>query len=366
LPNRRSPLVALALTVVLLGALLPSHAAAATTWRYNLYRSSGYLTQDPYSTACTAAAVMMMLNFIDLTGGGGDGFTWRTSRVKNSRSDYRDMLSILYFERAHDTLSAFSHGSDAHGWRNALNNYGWGAAAMTDATKRVYDDKQYGSFDSAVKAAVVAIAKYHMPVGMLGWAGGHAQVITGYLVTGDNPAESTNFTVNGVYLSDPLYKDHIINKLIGLSQLRSGSPIYRFQAYREIDSPYDDGYSAGWRRSSVRSMTSEWYRRWVLIMPIRSGLGGDPDPNPTPTPTPTPTPDPTPTPTPSASSVSNSAPDSKAAQPSSEATPTPSPTPTPTSAETPAASSAPSPSSAPPASNQPDASATPSEAPPAG
>ncbi len=34
------------------------------------------------------------------------------------------MTSILAFERSHDTLRSTSAGSDAHGWRNALNYYG--------------------------------------------------------------------------------------------------------------------------------------------------------------------------------------------------------------------------------------------------
>ena len=45
---------------------------------------AGFLYQDPYYTACTAAATMMMLNFIDLNDSGGDGFRWTTYRTKNS------------------------------------------------------------------------------------------------------------------------------------------------------------------------------------------------------------------------------------------------------------------------------------------
>ena len=119
-----------------LAGLFPGQAAAATTWRYNTYRSGGYLTQDPYSTACTAASAMMMLNFIALAGTGGPGFRWTASRVKNSPTDYRDMMSILWFARAHDTLASGRAGSDAHGWRNALNNFGWGQAAMLDPSAK--------------------------------------------------------------------------------------------------------------------------------------------------------------------------------------------------------------------------------------
>ncbi|HET7702182.1 MAG TPA: hypothetical protein VFK35_02195 [Candidatus Limnocylindrales bacterium] len=352
--------LAFASAVLLLVGLLPASAGAATTWRMNLYRSGGMVYQDPYYTACTAAAAMMMLNFTAMAGDGGDRFRWtpyRYHRTPDPR-DYRDMTSILYFARAHDTLAAGRPGSDPHGWRNALNYYGWGSSAMTDPTKRVYDDLPYASFDGALKGAVRAIARFRKPVGMLGWAGGHAQVITGYVVTGEDPRISTNFTVNGLYLSDPLRSDAIVNKYLSRTSLLSGSTRYRFQSYRETDSPLDDPYSAGWRRSSVASMSSEWYRRWVIIAPIRNGLGTPipPDPTPTPTPSPTPTPPPSPTPTPTQSPTPATSP--PPSDPSPSATPVveapaapasqpPSATPAVPASEAPAATSSPAPSAAP-------------------
>jgi hypothetical protein len=269
---RRSSLIALVLSLVFAAGLFPGRAAAVTTWRYNTYRSAGYLTQDPYSTACTAASTMMMLNFVALSGTGGNGFRWRTNRVKSSATDPFDLLTVFWFARGHDTLASTGHGSDAHGWRNALNHYGWGDAAMIDPTKRIYEDRAYGTFDTAIRASVVAIARYHKPVGVLAWAGGHAQVITGYVVSGHNPAVSGNFAVTAVYLSDPLYKDGLVNRLVTMTDLRSGSLTYRFRAYTETDSPFDDPYTAGYKQSSVASMDSEWYRRYVVILPIRGGL----------------------------------------------------------------------------------------------
>jgi hypothetical protein len=269
---RRSPLLALLLSLVFVAALAPARASAATVWTLNTYRSGGYLTQDPYYTACTGAAAMMMLNFAALTGAGGRGFAWRTSRTKNVASDPDDMISIFAFARGHDTLMSTSPGSDAHGWRNALNYFGWGEAAMKDPAMRVYEDRAYGSFDSAVRSAVIAIARYRLPVGMLGWAGGHAQVITGYKVTGANPATSSNFTVNGVYLSDPLASNRIVNALVSVTTLRSGSLKVRLRRYAEADSPHDDPYTPGVIKSAVRSGPSEWYGHYVLIVPIRSGV----------------------------------------------------------------------------------------------
>lgn len=297
--RQRHAIVALIAAMGIAASVGANAAFGATTWSRNLYNSNGVVFQDPYPTACTAAAAMMMLNFTALRQTGGEGFIWRTNRTHNSSdpTNYRDMTSILYFERTHDTLRSSGIGSDPHGWRNALNYYGWGRTAMTDATKRVYNDIQFTSSGAAIKAAVRAIARYNKPVGILGWAGQHAQVMTGYVVSGANPAVSGDFTVRYVYLTDPLRSDGLVNAKISLRSFQTGSLRYRFRAYRESDSPYDDSYSSGWRRSSVLPSvsTSEWYRRWVIIAPVRSGL-----PETSSTPNPTPTPSPTPTATPSA------------------------------------------------------------------
>ncbi len=254
----------------------PSGAAAATeTWSKNLYVSSAFLYQDPYGTACTAASTMFMLNMIAAHGTGGRGFGWKSSTVKNDPDNTRDLVSILAWERAHDTLGGTGKGSDAHGWRNALNYFGWGSGAMSDPMRMVYDDLEFTSYAAAVKAAVRAIARYDKPVGMLGWAGGHAQVITGYVVSGEDPQKSDDFTVTSVWFSDPLKSDGFRNVSLTVSQLQTGNIKYRFRAYGETDSPYDDPYKSGFLRSSVdpSSGPSEWYKRWVIVAPIRAQMG---------------------------------------------------------------------------------------------
>jgi len=186
------------LAMVLVGLLpLSGHVAAATTHSRNLFVGKGFVYQDPYYTACTAASVMHMLNTIAYRGTGGHGFRWKPYTVKKSSNpdQLRDMTSILAFERRNDTLRSSTSGSDAHGWRNALNYYGWGSSAMTNASIRPYEDRAYSTYRSAMKAAVRAIARLGMPVGVLAWAGGHAQVITGYVVTGADPKVSSDFTV---------------------------------------------------------------------------------------------------------------------------------------------------------------------------
>ena len=217
--------------VALFAQSVPEPVNAAQTWSTNLYDSRAFLYQDPYPTACTAAATMIMLNTIAYRRTGGDAFRWTPYRVKNNtsnRADYRDMTSVLWWARAHDTLSASGGGTDGHGWRNALNYYGWGSAALSDPSKRVYDDLEYTSYDAAVHAAVRAIARYRMPVGILAWAGGHAQVMTGYVVAGEDPALSDAFTVQYVYLSDPLYSNHMVNTKVSNATFKGGSWRVRF------------------------------------------------------------------------------------------------------------------------------------------
>jgi hypothetical protein len=122
--------------------------------------------------------------------------------------------------------------------------------------------------------------------------------MTGYVAEGENPATSDAFVVRAVYLSDPLRSNGYVNIRISTAQFRSGNLHYRFQAYRQMDSRYDDVYTAGWKRSAVSPVTgpSEWYRRWVIVAPVRAGLpGAPPPPPPAPSPTPAPTEPPAPT-----------------------------------------------------------------------
>ena len=360
-------LAALLATAVLLG-VVPG-ASASATWSRNLFLRHAFLYQDPYYTGCTAASVMMMLNMIAYRGTGGDSFIWTPTRTKNSSdlANTRDLTSILAFERANDTLRPTSAGSDAHGWRNALNAYGWGETTMTDPSRRVYEDRAYPKRMRAIRVAIKSIARRGMPVGILGWAGGHAQVMTGYVVTGQDPRVSNHFKVRYVYLSDPLRKDKAINRRLSRRQLRYGPVRLRFQWYRETDSPYDDPLTPGTIRSSVRPARgpSEWYHRWVIVRPVRSAPAVAPTPTPTPTPTPVPTPTPTPTvaPTPTATATPTpTATPAPSPTPTPTATPTPTPTPTvvPVSTATPMPSPTPDPTSTPdpPPSSTPDAPST--------
>ncbi len=222
----------------------------------NLYDPTAVRYQDPDKTACTAASTLMMLNLIDLEGAGGPDWRW-TRTLDRAVQD-----AILSFEHDNDTLSPSGKGSDAHGWRNALNQMGWGDEAMRD--RRYYDDLSFASFDDAVRAAVRSIARTHKPVGISGWAGGHAQILHGYEVTGEDPATSDAFDVRFVYLTDPLKKDGLRDARISAEDLRSGPMTYRFRPYAWKDSPFDDPYTPG-----TRTSWREWYGRWVIVAAVR-------------------------------------------------------------------------------------------------
>ena len=234
----------------------PAGAPAPQTYSKDLYASSGVRYQDPDFTACVAASTEMMLNMIATNGSKGDGFRW----VRSTSFVFQER--ILAWERAHHTQVSYHPGVDPHGWRNGLNYFGWGA--YTDARKAVYQDLSFLSYSAAVKGIVRAIARYDKPVAILGWAGGHAQFITGYVVTGQDPALSSDFTVDFVYLTDPLRADGKRDAKISDKAFRSGPSVTRFRPYAFTDSPRDDPYTAG-TRTSYR----EWFGLWVIVAPVR-------------------------------------------------------------------------------------------------
>ncbi|HEU0237557.1 MAG TPA: hypothetical protein VFR14_14055 [Candidatus Limnocylindrales bacterium] len=237
--------------------------AVAPAW-LNLYSPTSFLYQDPNPHACTATATQIMLNIVAATGSGGSGFAW----LPTTDSATRDAL--LAWERGNDTLPA-GRGSDPHGWRNALNAFGWGGSAQYQGN-RVYEDVAYPTFDAAVKDAVRALILTGKPVGILGWRGRHAQFITGYYgLRGDPFARNrrggyTNaFRIGGFYLTDPLASSGIVNRRVSYGTLRnSRNGRVRFAPYFERDSRLDDPYTAG-----ARPSWREWYRRYVVILPVR-------------------------------------------------------------------------------------------------
>jgi PKD repeat protein len=221
----------------------------------NLY-SNLVRYQNPDLTACVGAATLIMLNQVAANGARGSGFRWVTSTTLARQR------SVIRWARAHDTLEPGPGGTDPNGWRNALNQYGWGD--YKDPATMTYQVFADTSYEMAVKRAVAAMARFHRPVGVLGWAGGHAQVLHGYVVYGQDPARSMHFTVRYVYLTDPLRRDALRNARISYAGLAGGPLKFRFRAYRQKDSPYDDPFTAGVLRAD-----RAWYGRYTIVAPVR-------------------------------------------------------------------------------------------------
>lgn len=208
------------------------------TFSYDLYKASGALWQS--NDACTAATAQMTMNM----GGGGSGWSRTTSSAEEKL--------ILAYERAHMVTLLTSAGSDPAGERNAINHYGWGDTL-------VYKDEAYSSFAAASKAVVTAIARTHRPVVIFTEDGGHAQLITGYETTGSDPVSSNNFSIVGVYLTDPLRSDGYRNKFISLATWRSGVYSERFTRDFQTDAVYKD--------SDGIVGNAKWHGKWVIVAP---------------------------------------------------------------------------------------------------
>lgn len=249
-----------------LAAAPVSEGAAATwpgtaqSWQFNLYREGSVRWQSPDYTACTAASTMGMLNLVAYSteetlptrAGGGP----RIDLVWHPDNSYAKQEEILRFERTHMTAGMWVDGTDAHGWRNALNHYGWGSV---DAG--VYRDVAYKSFQEASWAVVTSLARTHKPVGILGWFGGHAQFVSGYVVTGGDPRVSGNFTIEGIYLTDPWEPDHLRNQFVTYETWRDGPAWIRFDRYWQNDWTAQDPIDR-------KTGSKEWRGNWVIEQPM--------------------------------------------------------------------------------------------------
>jgi hypothetical protein len=221
------------------------------TWYFDLYDSRAPRYQEPDKTACTAASTVSMLNTIAYDG-------WDATLVWQPDTSYRTQERVLAFERDHMTMIRSHPGSDPHGWRNALNYFGWGSL-----TADVYRDAAYSSQSQAEKAAISALARYRKPVGILSQYGAHAQFITGYRVVGHDPASgSLDFTVLGVYLTDPWRSGRYRDEYVSYARWQWGFNWLRFNEYRQTDSPYRDPIDG-------RVGRTEWYGKWVIVEPAR-------------------------------------------------------------------------------------------------
>jgi putative cell wall-binding protein len=251
--------------VVILGgvSVVPSSLAVAAAgsgvatpnrhWTGDLYVANAVRWQQPDPYACTAASVMMMLNMVRDTSK-GKAFGWVPSVAFDLQTE------ILAYERQNMTMVLTgTYGTDPHGWRNALNTYGWGSI-----TADVYRDEAFATQGEALQSAIVAVARFGKPTGLLMLGGKHAMLIHGWDVSGRDPATgSTDFSVNGVWLTDPWQPNGRRDTFVQLAWLQSARSGYlRFGGYLETDSPYVDPIDG-------HVGTAEWYGKYVIVAAVR-------------------------------------------------------------------------------------------------
>jgi hypothetical protein len=232
----------------------------------NLYDASIVRYQNPDLNGCAAAATVSMLNLVAMYSTGytppprgsslpTNPFRWQIDISWNA------LEGVMWFERKHMTMLKGFKGSDPHGWRNALNQFGWGSMRAG-----VYRDTTYSTFDRAARAVVDDLARTNKPVGVLGWAGAHAQYITGYMVQGEDPRVSDHYTILGVFLSDPLKEAGMKNVYITYKSWKSGRSTgpsaVRLSKYLESGSTFVDPVDG-------KVGDTEWRHQFVLIEPTR-------------------------------------------------------------------------------------------------
>lgn len=243
-------------------AAAPDYSTPLARWSFDLYEDSVVRFQNPDWRACTAAATLSMLNTIaygsseDQFPARGGGLP-RTSLTWHINTSYETQEAILDYARNNMTMSWSSPGTDPHGWRNSLNFFGWGSI-----NAGVYRDSSFTTFDAAARAAVTSLARHQRPVGILGWAGGHAQYITGYAVQGNDPRVSDEWTLVGVFITDPLEADQMRNTFVTYSDWKYGSPFRRFSPYWQNES---------WMRDPIDGQVGvrEWWGKFVIIDAVK-------------------------------------------------------------------------------------------------
>jgi hypothetical protein len=240
----------------------PSAKPVSGTWVYDVYDARAVRWQNPDMTACTAASALMMLNMATYwqNYAPASGAVPAASKPNTWTPDvsYARQESILAYQRKTGTMLLSWPGADAHGWRDSLNYDGWGSIKAG-----VYTDQSFTSFDAAAKATVMAIALYRKPVGILGWAGNHAQIVTGYRVKGGDPRTgATNFTIVGVYVTDPLKGDGFRDRYFTIATWKSGAKTIKFTPYTMTNSPYVDSIDG-------HQGNAEWDGKWVTVAPVK-------------------------------------------------------------------------------------------------
>src|SRR5690349_6358101 len=197
-------LVAL-LAVAIIGSAGSVAAAEPSLSRWSggldLYRTGTFTTQKSWLW-CTAADVQIMRNIADR----------QRDHARTSQQRYFSWM------RGHNRYDLpLSAGVDPAGWTAGLRRF-------VDDRYRLVSS---GSFDSALRSAVVAMRATNLPVALAVSHGNHGWVLTGFSATAD-PATTKDFRVTSVRVVGPLWGlqsrsygyDMKPNTSLSVSQLR--------------------------------------------------------------------------------------------------------------------------------------------------
>lgn len=213
------------LLVVLLQALLPAApVAAGEPFRINLYHRNDFVSQAT-KKQCVAGAMQTMLNIALPGNDGSAAFQKRLAKLAKKLSEARD------------------GGTEPLGWARGLEELGAGPYEV-----RVVDTRK-----EAVRVAALALRETRRPVGLLAWRGAHAWVMHGFVADRD-PALAEDFTVSGLYISDPWYPR--ISSIWGPS-----NPPNTLVPVKRLPEDYKP-----WRRPTAKYPGMDG--RYVLVVPV--------------------------------------------------------------------------------------------------
>jgi hypothetical protein len=231
-PHRRPrPVLGLvvALTVMVGWVVAPAATEAAPpAWdgSINLYRKGVFTTQKSWLW-CTAAGVQIIRNMVE---------NKRDHTAKNQRRYFRWM-------RRHNRYDLpVSAGVDPQGWAAGLRHY-------VDSRYKLVAS---GSFDRALRLAVLRMRKTNLPVALTVARGNHGWVLHGFAATAD-PLKTDDYRITSVRVTGPLYG------------LQSRSYGYDMKPNKKLTPAQLKRFFTPWRYAPKRMI---WDGRYVSIQPV--------------------------------------------------------------------------------------------------
>lgn len=168
---------ALTLAVALSGAgwSVGAASAAETPFEINIYRSKAFVSQAT-KKLCVAGAMQTMLNM--------------TLPEQDHSGAFQKQIARI----ARELSNGPTPGTEPLGWARGLEELGAGHYSVRVVKTR----------SEAVRLAAISLRQTRRPVGLLAWYGAHAWVMHGF-VSDRDPALTEDFTVSGLFISDPWY-----------------------------------------------------------------------------------------------------------------------------------------------------------------